>query len=443
MTELPGRNLTTVHERIWPASLSCLLLAASYSAGLEWVFGAWWVYLVFQLLVRRRATLGLMLFIALTLYATTAWVVQQTIGERFDPWPSLKLVRSATLEDLRAIILAHLAVEVLVGLRNIDAAVRGASARLRASLGGYDGNVVDHLLCAILITIGAADALKLVQIGLGVVQAAQRRTFAPELLLGGSHNVQLVGIAATAVLASRLVLGRPRVFPIMAIVACWLPYAVAGSRKELLTLVVIVVLVVAPVASRAFKLIAITVAVSGLLLPLLKTGDWISPLHEVILPEYMQFSIMMGLVPLDLGGTFLERAQFLIPSQLRLTEVQDLGSAFGALDVTGVGVGASPFGEALLMNSPSALPWTFAILFLLAVIPCVLAARKFPALTLVSYALLLFYGRSDLWTFFFFALYIGLLMTLFGRLATSSFAESIGSSTVSAAGSPPMPGVRR
>ena len=31
------------------------------------------------------------------------------------------------------------------------------------------------------------------------------------------------------------------------------------------------------------------------------------------------------------------------------------------------------------MNSPSALPWTFAILFLLAVIPCVLAARRFPA----------------------------------------------------------------
>ena len=78
MTELPGRSLTTVHERIWPASLSCLLLAASYSAGLEWVFGAWWVYLVFQLLVRRRATLGLVLFIALTLYATTAWAVQQT-----------------------------------------------------------------------------------------------------------------------------------------------------------------------------------------------------------------------------------------------------------------------------------------------------------------------------------------------------------------------------
>ena len=98
----------------------------------------------------------------------------------------------------------------------------------------------------------------------------------------------------------------------MAIFACWLPYFVAGSRKELLTLVVIVVLVVAPVASRAFKLIAITVAVSGLLM-LLKTGDWISPLHELILPQYMQFSIMMGLVPLDLGGTFLERAQFLIP----------------------------------------------------------------------------------------------------------------------------------
>ena len=166
------------------------------------------------------------------------------------------------------------------------------------------------------------------------------------------------------------------------------------------------------------------------------------PSHELILPQYMQFSIMMGLVPLDLGGTFLERAQFLIPSQLRLTGVQDLGSAFGALDVTGVGVGASPFAEALLMNSPSALPWTFAILFLLAVIPCVLAAA-IPALTLVSYALLLFYGRSDLWTFFFFALYIGLLMTLFGRLTTSSFSESIGSSTASAAGRQPMPGVRR
>ena len=442
MTE-PGRNLTTVHERIWPASLSCLLLAASYSAGLEWVFGAWWAYLVFQLLVRRRATLGIVLFIALTLYATTAWAVQQTTGERFDPWPSLKLVRSVTLEDLRAIILAHIAVEVLVGLRNIDAAVRGASARLRASLGGYDGNVVDHLLCAILITIGAADALKLVHIGLGVVLEAQRRTFAPELLLGGSHNVQLIGMAATAVLASRLRSAAPGSSRLWRSSPAGCPTSVAGSRKELLTLVVIVVLVVAPVASRAFKLIAITVAVSGLLMPLLKTGDWISPLHELILPQYMQFSIMMGLVPLDLGGTFLERAQFLIPSPLRLTEVQDFGSAFGALDVTGVGVGASPFAEALLMNSPSALPWTFAILFLLAVIPCVLAARRFPALTLVSYALLLFYGRSDLWTFFFFALYIGLLMTLFGKLATSSFAESIGSSTASTAGSPPMPGVRR
>jgi hypothetical protein len=39
MTEPPRRNLTTAYERIWPASLSCLFLAASYSAGREWVFG--------------------------------------------------------------------------------------------------------------------------------------------------------------------------------------------------------------------------------------------------------------------------------------------------------------------------------------------------------------------------------------------------------------------
>jgi hypothetical protein len=409
-----------VFERIWPAVISCLLLIASYSLGLEAVAVAWSAYLLLLLILRRRATLGILLFVAITLYATTAWMVQQSSGQRFDPWPPLELVRAVTLEDLRAIILAHVLVEVLIGLRSIDGAVRGASARFRAALGGYDGNVFDHFLCAVLIVIGGADTLKLLQIGVGEVLTARRRTFATDLILSGDHNVQLLVMAATIVLASRLVLGRVRIFPVLAILICWLPYFLTGSRKELLIVVVVVVLVVAPIASRAFKALAITVAAAGAVLPLLKTSDWLSPLHEVILPQYMQFSVSMGLVPPDLGGTFLERAQFLLPSELRLTHLEDFGLGFGALGVTGTGVGASPFAEAQMMNGASGLVLTFAILFVLAVLPAALAARRFPALTLVSFALLLFYGRSDLWTYLFFALYIALLVTLFAKLATSS-----------------------
>jgi hypothetical protein len=403
-----------VLARMVPAMLAVALLVVWDDDRVPLMLGAWLGLLVLMLVVRARARLGLLLFLSLTLYGAAAYVTQVTVNAHFDPWPPLSLVTQVTARDLHELVVAYIVIELVIGTDVVDDSIRVAGARVREQLTDHRRNWLDSGLQLLLLGVGLFDAVRVALIGIAAVLRSERRAYADQLLLGNNHNVQVICMAATVLVVVRAyMIGRWRMAVISSAV-CWLPFLLVGSRKEFMTVFVVLLIILLPVVKRSWAVAAGAGGVGAFVAPVLYTGDWVSPLHEFILPQYMQFTLALGLVPTDIGGTFLERAQFLLPSGLRLTPIQDFGHSFAELGVTGVGVGASPFAEADLNSFLGSSELSFVVLLLASVLLIIAAARRWPAFSLVSYALVLFYGRSDFWTLTFFAVYVAALISILG-----------------------------
>lgn len=387
------------------------------------VLAAWLIWTVAQILIQRKARLGASLFLSLTLYATTAWIAFVYARQSFSPWPYQGVVESVTILDLRCVLISYIVIETVVGLEAIDTSVRYASSEVRRRIGSSTSGLPDILISLTLLCIGIHDCLKIITIGFDRIIADERRTYATELLLGGNHNVQIVCIAATVFLVCRLSLSQVGFLPVIALLALWLPFLLVGSRKEAITTgAVCVVLLSGFLSKRILTLLALGFVIL-FTFPAIKSGNPFSSLHEFILPQYMHFAMGMGLVPAELGGSFFQRAQLLLPSPLRLTEVTDLGSEFYELRLTNVGIGASPFGEAELNSFLGSTQFSFVILFVLAIFLMVVLKNYLPIFTAVSFGLLLVYGRSDSWTYLFFVIYVSILVSVFIRLPKSKMFE--------------------
>lgn len=398
------------------------------AAGLVWtlepnsllpVLVVWYSYLLCQILFARNARHGPLIFTSLTLYATTAWLALRYAREAYPPWPSTQLVQETTVVDLRAVILAYGITELLIGMEGITNAIDRATFKYQFCIKEHGTKSLDTVIALFVFGVGLHDCLRVALIGIGNIMSSERRTYASELLMGGNHNIQVLCIAATIWLVCRIVLVGGGLFPLASLISLWLPFFLVGSRKEAITTAAIIVILLTGKFSRR----TITAVVVGgavvFVIPAVGTGDIFSSLHEFILPQYMHFSMAMGLVPEDLGGSFVERSQFLLPAFLRITQITDLGSAFYALDLAGVGVGASPFAEAALVGDLQSTELSFAIIFLAIAILMVVSSRIWPGFTCAIFGLILVYGRSDFWTFMFFAVYISILLWLirrFGRI---------------------------
>jgi hypothetical protein len=391
-----------------------VFLLAQMAAGaslLPWYL-AWLGLLIIQAVFFKRARLLLFLIIGLTLYASTAWVALVYEGLNFDPWPSRGIVEAVSRGDLRSVAWAYLVTEIIVGAEFVGHSVQQAAASMRASMRRAGSKVPDLLAGAFLGAVGLADLYRVLRLGLGNVLGGARREYATELLLGGNHNIQLVVVAATVYLVSRIGLGWAKGAAAAAVVLAWTPFVLVGSRKELILAAAICLTVIGGQLGRVRRSTVLVGGIFAFLLPAFSTGDIFHSFHEFILPQYMHFSVAMNLVPADLGGSFWDRAWFLVPSPVRLVEITDFGRAFFQLRVTGVGLGASPFGEAELNAFLGSTTFSFVSLYVFALLLMVAARRRFPVFTLVSYGLLLVYGRSDFWTYMFFAAYISLLISL-------------------------------
>jgi len=384
---------------------------------LRYLIAVWFGFLIGQILFFRRSRLGLLLYFALSLYGTAAYMSMLIGRQVFPPWPSQTIIENSTEQALISVIVTTGLCELLIGSEAIGFMLHTASVRVEELVTRVRSGAVDVLLSLGLIAIGVADALRLAEIGFGAVLGGSRREFSNRLLLGSDHNIQLVCIAATIVLVARRYYLTTGYLPIVAVMAVWLPYIVIGSRKDLVTTATICLILLGRAFKRGHRILIAGGCISVFAFPWLLSGDFYLSLHEFILPQYMQFSIDMGLVPDTLGGTFIERGQFLIPATFRLTQIVDFGQAVFRLGLTGVGVGASPFGEAILVaGSGLRAVWFFAGLFVAWLIFVRLMTERMYLVTVVSYGLLIVYGRSDFWTMVFFAIYISLLVWLLSIL---------------------------
>ncbi|MDD7941979.1 hypothetical protein PHK61_26540 [Actinomycetospora lutea] len=380
----------------------------------------WYAFLIIVAVVAPAARSGVLIFVSLTLYASSAWVAFSTTGIEYAPSPDAVTIFSATVDDVWLIWLGYVVVEALVGLERLGNAIRSAAARCRQMFGEAPPNMCDVAVTYVLLVVAAFDCVAIVRVGLGTVLADERRKYAGELLLGSNHNVQVICLAGTIYLVGRLALASIGGIPVFSLVALWAPFVLVGSRKELLVAGVVCVILLGVLVPIAVRLLLGGGIVFLLLLPLLKSGEIESAWHEVVLPQYTDFAVVQGLVPVGTGGTLLEKVQFLLPGPLRITEVQDFGSAFENLDLSGVGLGASPFAEARLSPLFGSYGVTFVAIFTILLLVLVVSARKMPLLTTVLYGLLLFYGRSDVATLLFFAVYVSLLLFLMLKFGSRS-----------------------
>lgn len=401
--------------------LACIGFTATLSAlvdadSLNFAILATLAFLILQLVVGRSARYSTVLILSLTLYSVSAYAVLVINGERFAPFPLSSTIVDTTVGDLRTVLICFLVTELLFGLDLVDRRVRAAGHAVRTLVAVPKLRELDAILSVALLTVGCYDFVQLLRIGFGNVLGSERRQYATDLLLGGNHNVQAICIASTVYLLARWVL-ITRSPTMVAVVACaWIPFVISGSRKELIVVGCICVVLLGPALSQRARLTIAAGGVGMFFLPTLYTRDLMSSIHEFALPQYMHFAIQMGLVPHDISGTFVERAQFLLPSFLRITDIETFGQAFYDLRITNVGLGASPFGEATLNNffgSPTA---SFVIVWIASLGIALVCSRRLPTVTVVLYSLLVVYGRSDFWTMMFYVVTIAAIIEVFLRL---------------------------
>lgn len=410
--------------RIVGIAFGIALLCSTGLIGLAWTAAVWAVWLI-VLVVRGPTRIAGIFFLCLSAYGSVAWIAAAYGNHYFPPFPTLALIERVTLTDVRAIVAAYVAVELVLGLTKVSDVVRAVSVRCRERIVALSARPGPRAVVLLpVFAVGVLDWITVVRLGLGAVLAGERREFANDLLLGSDHNLQVVIVALSIIAAVWAVFADRKIPVVLALVLCWAPFILVGSRKELLLVAAAVGLMVA--TSGAKKILAVFGGLVAFMFlqPVLKTGDIYFSLHEFILPQYMHFGLAMNFVSPDFGGSFLERAQYLLPGPLRITEPVNLAQAFFYTGASEVGVGSSPFAEAQMIATWLPVELTFALLILGLVLFMVVLSRGLPFVSLIAFSQLLTFGRSDTWISMFFIVYIGLLLHVVDRVLAGSTASA-------------------
>lgn len=411
-TVAPQLTSTAAAPMLWRIAsilFAVVLLASTEQLGLPVSVIVWSCFVV-VLTVRPSTRATGLLFLTLTAYSVTAWLAAAYGNHYFLPLPRLTDIEMTTMIDLRCVVAAYLGAEVVFGAARIDRAVRNASRLVRSKIIAMSGTIVRPLALIVLFAVGALDWIALLRAGLGSVLSGTRREYASLLLLGSDHNVQFV-VIALSVLAGVFLIFCDRKLPVaIALVMCWSPFILAGSRKELLLVAAAIALVMATSAARRKLAIVGGLVAFMFVRPVLSTGDVYDALHEFILPQYLHFALTMGIIRPDFAGSFFDRAQFLLPGPLRVSEPVDMALAFYNTGAANVGVGANPFAEAATAAGSLPVELVFALIFngLLAII--VASSSALPFLSVMAYSQLLTFGRSDTWIAMFFIVYTALTL---------------------------------
>lgn len=403
--------------------MATLLLSFSESMGLPWTLLLWALCLV-ALIVRSATRVAGVLFATITAYGTTAWLAAAFGNHYYPPFPALRYIEATTLTDVRSVVLAFAVMEVLIGSVRLGQAVMNAGLAAKTLLLRLADSQLRYLILGAPIIVGMLDWITVARIGLGAVLGGSRREFAGQLLLGSQHNVQFIVVAVSIAAAVLIAFSQRKLSNAFALALCWSPFVLVGSRKELLLVASAVGVVLIAVGLRKPLLVIGVILTFMFVRPVLSSGDIYDSLHEFILPQYMHFAVTSGYISPTFGGNFFARAQFLIPGPLRWGEPVDLALAFYKTGTANVGVGASPFAEAAVATQMIPVELTFALLFNAILLLVVVCSRSLPFITIVGFAQLLTFGRSDTWIAMFFVIYVGLALHTLTFLTRKSTHET-------------------
>lgn len=403
--------------------------SANTEALLARVILVWGVWLFFRLVV-GPSKLEVGALTTLSCYGSAAFLLAHFGDLVYQPWPSMMIILSSTQDALFAVCLTY-GMSMLILPHWARDLVSDASDSAK-SRDGHDLDPFMYLLSlGFLIIVGIIDWAQLIlSIGISAVMHAERRTYASSLILSSQHNIQFLAMACSFVVAVYTTGSRAsRLATILVALFCWLPFLLVGSRKEFVILLLGILFTLSNRLTKRVRLCIGLVLVGFFLAPsLISPGRGLElSLQEFALPQYMQFTIRMGSVPFDLAGTFFQRAWLMLPSFLRPVHAIDFGQAFAALNQTSVGVGASPFGEAELVNWLGSPAITLILLWFGSIFVALQIGRVFPRSGGLSLALIYFYGRGDFWTQAFFIVALAISVTFFSvsaaRVAVSNHAD--------------------
>jgi hypothetical protein len=379
---------------------------------------SWGTFLALRLVFERHQRPITVFWIAFTLYSVSAWVAAAKFSERFPPFPSLAIIAAGTEMSLEVLLLGFIAMRILTLVVPFESLWRSGIDRV-ATMAREMSRRRMILACLPLLVIAGIDWYKITTLGLGSVLAGKRRQFAADLLSASNHDVWVLAIAVTLALALHAMASEFR--SRSAIIACgvlilyWTPSILVGSRQELVAVGISTAVIViagnlfSPGAGRRIKVAIVTLLIAMFLIPFVETGQLSQATIEFVYPQYMLFSAMAFSLPLHMS--YVHGAAFMLPSILRPFHVEVIGDQFKELNITKVGIGDSPVGEAYI-DSPTYAVF-FAVMATLAVVILVaLFSQLSPAFLAVGIGQLAVWGRSDFWVSVFYIVYGGALLWL-------------------------------
>lgn len=371
---------------------------------------------VWQLITDPVRRLAGLIWLLLLLYFASCYLTFDLAGLTPHPYISAVFIESDTLDAMRAYALSLLVFFPLLRTRWCLAylnALEVALARI-AALPRWR----IHLCCAVLFVFAVIDWANLGRVGLGAALEAERRTYAKEFLLSANHNAQLIAIAFTILVAVNAVVTpswRVRMLAIAAACLTWAPSFMIGARKEVFIISVAVLTVWLARRNGGRALLILFLLMGGLgLIPLIFGAELEHTLHEFALPFYNVLTVEQYGDYVRPSTSFIELAQFLLPSEMRFSTVRDFGTEIETLMKQfgqNVGYGGHPYAESLAYSTQS--PALMLLLLngsLIAV--CAVLIRINPTYTLIAVPFLALWGRSLFWISLFFIIYGGLIMAI-------------------------------
>jgi hypothetical protein len=416
--KLPSQALWLWLDLLVPTVAFASLLIFDVEA-LGFLAIGWTGYLVLHLVREKSQRPVVAFWLALTVYNLSAWIAVTQFNERFPPFPSESIIARGTVMSLEVIVLAYIALRLILLTVPFGSWWRGMMTEVGA-LAKRMSNGKLIVACLLLLTVAAIDWYQLLSLGVSSVLGGYRREYATNLLSASNHDVWVIAIGATLALSLHAIangLRSRQAYLVYAVLAVyWLPSILAGSRQLLVAVgvsiatVAIASNILTRNSARFVKVLAGGALMMLFLLPFLETGQLSQATIEFVYPQYMLFTAMADNLPLHMS--YLGDSAFMLPSQLRPTHIQVIGDQFKALNITNVGVGDSPVGEAYIDSPryvvPIAVTSTLVVLLIV-----VLLSKLHPAFLVVGVGQLIVWGRSDFWVVIFYIVYGGLLLWFF------------------------------
>jgi len=382
----------------------------------------WYACLVlFSLIDRNRWPFYVFWFI-LTLYCTTAEMLYLWLDIRyFNVEP--EIIFNGTRLSLAGILISYIIASLFTVKINFVSYFE-KHVKILATKIEQVGLIRCIFICLFLIIIGIVDWHTIFNIGLRKILYMPRQTFRP-YILSINHRYALIALPGTIFLLGILLLSWQdilwiKILSIISLVVYWGPFIIVGSRRELIYIITIGLLML--IFSQSIKKYRIFLISLGLILLLgfiiipfaIRGYINIDPFLEFALPQYNLFLLMSKpWLCIDVKSTYDLAKGFwlLFPSALRPLNLTGPGTILQSKASLPFGLAFHPMAESFL-NYPELAFLVFAILTTIVLLIILWFDSVNFVFGLIGFPYLLQWGRSDFWVSIFFILYTGIILSI-------------------------------